>query len=272
MQLTLLELIQRVLSSVKGEEVDNYDDTAESLVVRDIIKECYYTLISSKDFPELKTLFELNASGDPTKPTLMTMPSDVVGLEWVKYNKILLGNTDASYEYVYYLPMREFLDQIDGYNDDETYIGSFSVTTGSADTIEFKYKSDHAPMYYTSFNDSTLIFDSYDSAIDTTLQKTKTKCYGLKSSTWTNSNNFTLPLDSQQFDILLKEAKAMAWMELRQTENIKAEREARRAKIQAEKKKDRVNYNAKGDYYTRYPDYGRRGSGYGYSRRGFHSY
>ena len=258
MQLTLLELIQRVLSSVKGEEVDNYDDTAESLVVRDIIKECYYTLISGKDFPELKTLFELNASGDSTKPTLMTLPTDVVGLEWVKYNKIADGDTDPRYEYVQYLPLQDFLDRIDGFDLDEDNVLSLTVTTGSSDSIDFKYMNDHAPSYYTSFNDTTLIFDSYDSDVDTTLQKTKTKCYGLKSSTWTNSNSFTLPLDAQQFDILLKEAKAMAWSELRQVDNVPARQEARRGRILAEKKKDRVNYNNKLDYYTRYPNYGRK--------------
>lgn len=258
MKLTLLELIQRVLSSIKGEEVDNYSDTAESLVVRDIVKECYYTLISGQDFPELKTLFELNASGDSTKPTLMTMPSGVVGLEWVKYNKIASGDTAPVYEEVRYLPMVDFIAMNDGLNTDDTTVGSFTVTTGLSDSIEFYYRDDKAPDYYTSFDDTTVIFDSYDSDVDTTLMKTKTKCFGLKSDTWVNSNTYTPNLDAQQFDILLKEAKAMAWQELRQVDNASARSEARRAKIQAEKKKDRVNYNNKSYYHTQYPNYGRK--------------
>ena len=258
MKLTLLEMIQRVLSSVKGEEVDNYDDTAESLVVRDIIKECYYTLISSQDFPELKTLFELNASGDSTKPTLMTMPSGVVGLEWVKYDKIADGETAVSYQPVLYLPMADFIERNDGLDTDDATVGSFTVTTGLSDSIEFYYRNDKAPDYYTSFDDTTVIFDSYDSDVDTTLMKNKTKCYGLKSETWVNSNTYTPNLDAQQFDILLKEAKAMAWAELRQVDNAAARLEARRGKIMAEKKKDRVNYDHKHYYHTQFPNYGRR--------------
>lgn len=258
MKYTLLELIQRILSSIKGEEVNNYNDTAESLVVRDIIKECFYNIIGTQDFPELKTLFELTASGDSSKPTLMTLPSDVVGLEWVKYNAIADGETAASFRYIRYLPLADFVQMMHQLSTDETNVGTFNVTTGSSDSIEFYYRNDKAPEYYTTYDDSTVIFDSYDSVVDTTLQKSKTLCYGLKSGTWTDSNSFTLPLDAQQFNILLKEAKVLAWEELRQSPNQTAAMQVRRAKIAAEKKKDRVNYNHKDYYYSKYPNYGRK--------------
>lgn len=258
MQYTLLQLIQRILSSIKGEEVNNYDDTAESLVVRDIVKECYYNIISNQDFPELKTLFELTASGDSAKPTLMTIPSDVIGLEWVKYNKIASGETAANFQYVHYKPLEAFLEDMHSLSTDDTDVGSFTVTTGTADSIEFYYRNDRAPAYYTSYNDSTLIFDSYDSTVDTTLTKAKSLGYGLKSTTWVDSNSFTLPIDQQQFNILLKEAKVLAWEELRQTPNQTAAMQARRAKIKAESKKDRANYDHVGYYYSKYPNYGRK--------------
>lgn len=258
MKYTLLELIQRVLSSIKGEEVNNYNDTAESLVVRDIVKECFYNIIGTQDFPELKTLFEVTASGDSAKPTLMTLPSDVVGLEWLKYNKIALSETTPNFGYVYYLPLEEFLSRMHMLSTDDTAVGTFTVTTGSADSIEFYYRDDKAPDFYTSYDDNTLIFDSYDVLVDSTLQKSKSLCYGLKSGTWTDSNGFTLPLDAQQFNILIKEAKAMAWEELRQTNNQTATSQARKAKIAAEKKKDRANYDHTGYYYSKYPNYGRK--------------
>ena len=257
MKYTLLELIQRILSSIKGEEVNSYDDTAESLVVRDIIKECFYSIIGNQDFPELKTLFELTASGDVTKPTKMTLPSDVVGLEWVKYNKIALNETAVNFDYVRYMPLPDFMEMMHQLDSTASYVGTYSLTTGTSDSIEFYYRKDGAPNYYTSFDDSTLIFDSYDSTVDSTLQKAKTLCYGLKSSTWSDSNSFTLPLDAQQFNILLKESKVLAWEELRQQPNQTAAMQVRKAKIAAEKKKDRANYNHKG-YYDKLPNYGRK--------------
>lgn len=252
MKYTLLEIIQRVLSSIKGEEVDNFNDTAESLVIRDIIKECYYTIVSNQDFPELKTLFELETEEDDTKPTLMTLPADAIGLEWVKYK------SDDAFFYVRYLPVKEFLELNHMLDENEANVGTFTVTTGAEDAIEFYYRNDKAPQFYTSFDDNTVVFDSYDVSVEDYLQKDKTLCYGLKATTWDDSNNFTLPLDAQQFNILLKDAKAMAWEELRQTTNNSAVAQARKAKISAEKKKDRVNYNHKSYYQTNYPNYGRK--------------
>lgn len=258
MKYTLLELIQRILSSIKGEEVNSYDDTAESLVIRDIIKECYFSIIGNQDFPELKTLFELNASGDSSKPTLMTLPNDVLGLEWIKYDKKALGETAPKFEKVGYLPLSEFISRMHNLSTDDSNVGTFDVTTGSSDDIEFYYENDRPPMYYTSFDDKSIIFDAYDAAVDTTLRKSKTLCYGLKSTIWEDENTFVLPIDAQQYMILLKEAKAIAWEELRQTPNQTAAMQVRKAKIAAEKKKDRVNYDHKEYYYTRYPNYGRK--------------
>lgn len=258
MQYTLLELIQRILSSIKGEEVNSYDDTAESLVIRDIVKECYFNIVATQDFPELKTLFELNASGSNVKPTLMTLPSNVVGLEWVKYNVVKKDETADNYQYVRYLPLQDFLEMNHSLSLNETNVFTMTVSTGSLDEIDFYYKNDQAPSYYTTYDDKTLIFDSYDAAVDSTLRKSKTICYGLKSSVWEDANTFIPPLDAQQFNILLKEAKAMAWEELRQMTNATATLQARRAKIAAEKKKDRVNYNHKSYYHSNYPNYGRK--------------
>lgn len=258
MQYTLLELIQRILSSIKGEEVNSYDDTAESLVVRDIIKECFYNIISNQDFPEMKSLFELNASGISNKPTFMTMPAPVVGIEWVKYNKATLEDPTARYEYVTYLPFEEFAERMHQLDPSADNVGSYSLDSLAGGTFDVYYQNDKAPDYYTSYDDNTILFDSYDSDVDTTLQTSKSLAYGLLTHTWVDDNNATLPLDAQQYNILIKEAKVMSWMELRQTENQAAAMQARKAKIAAEKKKDKVNYNHKGYYYDKFPNYGRK--------------
>lgn len=258
MKYTLLELIQRVLSSIKGEEVNNYDDTAESLVVRDIVKECYYNLLSQQDFPEHNTLFELNASGDNTKPTVMFIPDNVISLEWVKYNKETTEDTDPAFMEINYLPLKDFLQMNHSMSLSESNVSSFTIDTGNSDSIDFLYRDDKAPDFYTSFDDHTLIFDSFDLTVDTTLKKNKTLCFGMKEAEWEDDNSFTPDLDSQQFSILLKDCKYMAWQELRQTENMAALRDSRRSRIAAERKKTRSNYNHKLYYYTEYPNYGRK--------------
>lgn len=256
MKRTLIELTQSVLRSIKGEMVDDISETEESSMVADILMECYYGILSESNLLEEKTLFELEASLDPTKPVLMTLPSTVIGLEWVKYNCQTSTMTNSNYLTIKYLDLPSFLDWTLQQDTDETYIDSMTVTTGVSDSINFIFRNNKAPEYYTSFDDRQLVFDSYDNTVDTTLQKNKTMCFGLKESTWTKTNLFIPALDSQQFNLLLQEAKATAWAELRQTSNDRAERKARRSWVLLAQKKDRANYNHKSQYYTDYPDYG----------------
>ena len=68
MRYSLIELVQRILESMDSDEVDSITDTVESLAVANIVKECYYDIISNLDLPERKDIFQLDGSGDSTKP------------------------------------------------------------------------------------------------------------------------------------------------------------------------------------------------------------
>lgn len=258
MKMTLLKMTQQILRSLKGEQVDDITETEESSLVADIIEECYYSIVSESDLLEEKTLFELLSSTDPAKPVTMSLPDDVIGLEWVEYDTQTETDTRANYRLLTYYTLRDFLDMTNQFNTDETFVETMTLTTGSLDTIDFKYRNDKAPEYYTSFDDRQLVFDSYDSAVDSTLQKNKTKCFGLKESKWRKENDFVPAIDAQQFNLLYQEAKATAWAELKLTSHQRAERKARRSWVLLNSKKDRVNYNQKDWYYNNFPNYGRK--------------
>jgi hypothetical protein len=258
MKLTLLEMTQIILRSLKGEEVNNISDTAESQAVVGIIKECYYDILSTQDFPERKSLFELNASGDSTKPTLMYLPDDVVGIDWIKYDKVLAGETIKRYDYVKYLPLEDFMKINHADNTNSSNVEIMTLTLNGTDTIDFTYRNDLPPTYYTSIDDYRLVFDSFTESLESTLQKNKTVCYGLLEADWTESNSFIPELDSQQFGILLQDAKSMAWLELRQQANADAMKRTRRNKIRFLQNKLRADYPNSWEYWTDYPSYGRK--------------
>ncbi len=52
--------------------------------------------------------------------------------------------------------------------------------------------------------------------MDTTLQTSKTLCYGQIIPTFTLEDSFIPDLDDTQFPLLLNEAKAIAFVELKQ--------------------------------------------------------
>jgi hypothetical protein len=254
---TLLDYVQTILSSMDSEEVNSITDTTESLQVANIVKTVFNDLQSRLDLPEHYTLFELNASGDDTQPVLMTRPSDVMTIIWVQYDKVLDGDTDPVYQKLTFLPLDEFLRMQDALLVSDTEVASFDYTpTGTTDSITFIYRNDKAPDYYTTFDDLTLIFDSYDSDVDTTLQKTKTRCYGRKEKEFTMSNSYVPFLDRDASTLLLNEAKVLAFAELKQVDNPVARQWANRGWVKSQKNKRGIN-NLRNEL-DRAPNYGRR--------------
>jgi hypothetical protein len=254
MKYTLLDLTQTVLSSMDSDEVNSITDTVEAAQVANIIKTVYLDIISRANLPEHFSLFSLDASGDSSKPTLMTLPSTVSDLLWLKYNCETTTNTNQFFKALEYLSLPDFLNRMHGLNEDDTNVIAFSHTIDSS-VVQFMYRNDIAPSCFTSFDDNTLIFDSYDATVDTTLQSSKTLAYGKLVIPFTLSDSFTPDLDASQFSLLLNEAKSLAWAELKQTQHTKAEGTARRQWVALQGSKDRVDHRS---FRDRTPNYGRK--------------
>jgi hypothetical protein len=227
MKYTLLELTQSVLSSMDSDEINSINDTVESQQVVEVIKTVYDDIISRGDLESNKAPFNLTPSGDPLKPVLMTKPENIDHVHWVKYNCMDSDDTDPVWRDMTYLPFMDFIDYMHQYHPTETDMSSFDFIADGFVTT-FTYKTDTAPSYYTTFNDNTVIFDAHDVSIDTTLQSSKTLCYGSKTTDFLAQDTFIPSLQPKQFPLLLNEAKSLAWAELKQTAHQKAEITAHR--------------------------------------------
>lgn len=239
MRQTLLEIVQNVLSSIDGDEVNSINDTIESQQIVKIIKNVYDDAVSRLDLHINKTPFNLDASGDNTKPVLMTKPDNIDVIHWVRYNKIEDGDTDPLWADIRYLPFLDFLEQTQQLSLDETYVDSMTHTADGY-SFSFHYRTDKGPTYYTSFDDGTLIFDSYDSTVDDTLQTSKTLCYGTKETPWSETDSFELDLQPEHFALINNEAKSLAWAELKQQAHPKAEQTARRNWRHAQRRRQQI--------------------------------
>lgn len=244
---TLLEMVQAILSNTDGEEVNSYSDTTESRQIAEIIRQTYFNLASFFDFEEHKNVIQLVASGSNLKPTLMTLPTDCASLEWLKYNKLQSGDTEPAWDYVNYIPLDRFLEMMPQNTDDDD-VGSMTLTIGGKSYV-FNYHNTRAPEWYTTLDEDTLIFDSYDAEVDSTLTAAKTLGFGLVTPTFTMSDSFTPALDHKQFSLLLSEAEAEVWAKLHRIENGRSERRARRNWVSTQRTKQRV------DTPSRYPNH-----------------
>jgi hypothetical protein len=210
-----------------SDEVTSINDTVESLQVVEVIKTVYDDIISRGDLTTNKTPFNLTASESVLQPILMTKPTNIERVEWIKYDTRDVDDTEANWTTLTYLPPVDFVDHMHSGNQSGTNVGTFNYLSG-AFSMAFTYRNDTAPNYYTSFDDNVIFFDSYDVAVDSKLQSSKTLCYGSLVTTFERSDEFVPDLQPQQFALLLAEAKSLAWVELKQTGHEKAEQSSRR--------------------------------------------
>ena len=251
MKYTLLEMTQMILSSLDGDEVNSISDTVESSQVAGIIKTSYYDIISSLDLPEHKDLFELLATSSDT-PIVMTKPTNITDIEWVRYDYYTTGDPHHEFLPVAFTDLQTFLDMSYALDPADDNVETCNLNTNGSDTLVLNYRNDAHPKIYTSFDDNTILFDSYDAEEDAFLQKTKTQCFGSFIPEWDASDSFIPDLDAKQFTLLLNEAKAQAFIELKQAANPKAERRARRGWVQGQRTKNNVNKS------VTYRGYGRK--------------
>lgn len=292
MKMTLLEMTQDILSALNSDMVNSIGDTPEAMQVAQCIKTTYFNMLGRYDMPEHNEFFNLTPSNDITKPVLMYRPDGVTRIEWIKYydtnpadsqqqdqfgsyshdvNTDIQNNaaqstaTDTSgYKPVKILAIEDFVNYTNSFNLTESDVKSFVLTvdentTGSPGVFTFRYKNDIQPEYCCIVGNYYVIFDTYDSTQDSTLQASKTMCFGWVYPTFQMVDTFVPNLDAQQFPLLLNDAKSLAFYEIKNQPHQKAEEEVSRQVVSLQKWKAIAN---KPSYFDELPDFGRRGSGW----------
>lgn len=255
MKLTLLEIVQDILNDIDGDEVGSISDTIESLQVAMIVKSTYLSISSGKDWFYQRKLFELTASSDNNLPTTMYVPDTYKKVDEINYNVRKLTDTRDNFKPMEYLHPSHFLNRTNKLNSSSDNV----VKITNSDGVSYYIRKDQAPSYYTSFDDVTLTFDSYDSEVESTLQRDKTQAIGYEQNTFSMEDLFIPKMPDEAFVLLLEDSKSAASLKLRQTVDSKAEQRAGQHKRWLSRNDWTVNGG------VRYHDYGRS------SRKGYAS-
>lgn len=171
------------------------------------------------------------------------------------------GTPIPGYEYVTILPNRQFIDMVNTFNPSETDIRSFTLSVDVNNfpgDFTFYYKSDKQPQFCTILSNYYVVFDSYDSTQDSTLQASKTMAEGEIIPTWSMTDSFIPNLDERQVPLLLNEAKSLAFFELKQSAHPKAEQAAKRQWNAVQRDKSIID---RPGYFDQLPNFGRRTTG-----------
>lgn len=247
-KLTILDMVQDILNDMDADEVNSISDTAEALQVAQILKTTFFEMISRKDWQHLRKFKALDAVADSARPTHLKLPVNVSRLDAFNYDVQKVTDTRNKYQEMIYQYPDEFVRQANELNSSDA-----SVTTVTTfDGISLNVRNDRSPQYYTSFDDEYLVLDSHDSAVDSTLQSSKSQVLVYETPTWTATDGFTPDLPTEAFPALLAEAKSVASVKLNQEADQKAEQQSQRQQRMLAQRAWRTEGG------IRYPNYGRR--------------
>ena len=223
-KMTLIEIVQNILSAMDSDEVNSFGDTVEAVQVADIVQETFYEIIGGLEEPHRSNSFRLESLSNVDKPNYLKLPGSVKDVEALYYDK--QKSSKVTWEEVTYLVPSEFvklsLQQSTG--SDVTAIIDFSGAT--------HYIINNAnPTYYTSFDDEYLIFNAWDNDVESTLQEHKSLALGTEMPSFTMEDTFIPDLPADYFPLLLSEAKQSAFVNLKQVSNSIEDRRSRRQRV-----------------------------------------
>lgn len=224
MKYNLLEIVSDILSDMDGDYVDSINDTDEATQVAQIVKTTYQAMMSNRNWPHTATVLNIIPSTDNLLPTHTTLPSNVKELISVYYDVRRDGETRLNYRQIKYLDPDDFLRYTNQRNNDDVNCDIILDPSG----VKLLIMKNKAPEYYTSFDDETMVFDSYDSEVDDTIQANKTQIRAYTIPPFEMEDDFIPDLPDEAFAALIEEAKSKAMFKLKQTQDIKAEQEANR--------------------------------------------
>lgn len=252
----LLDVVQEVLSDMDSDQVNSINDTFESEQVLSICKSVYRDMVSNRNWPFFRRAVQFIPSNDRARPTHMRIADDIKEMLFVNYDTARESATRKRYETMAWLEPDDFLRRANQLNDSAP--NAIIVTDPSG--IEIPIRDDTPPRFYTSFNDSDIVFDSYDKEVDDTLQESKTQALAFIMPTFTALDTWVIDLPQDAISAYIAEVKSQAFVVLKQQVNEKAEQVATRQQAWLSRKDWRVNGG------IRYQDYGRRG------RKGFNRF
>lgn len=245
---TVLELVQDILFDLNSDEVNSINDTEDSEQVARHLRATYNAIINKDIWPHTLRALTLDARSDSNYPTHMIVQEDVRELVQVEYNASELGETRRRYKEVDFVDHEDFMRKTVNRNNDEDNVDVIVDDSG----IELLIRNDKAPAFYTSFDDTNLIFDSYDSAVDSTLRVSKFRASGYILPEFLLEDTFVPDLPADAFSFLQEEATSRAQFKMRQIVDSKSEAESSRQRRMVSRRSwvaQRPNI---------YPNYGRR--------------
>jgi len=241
----VLAYVQACLNVMDSDQVDDNNDTSESLQVAEHLKEVYLELMNRQEWQHLHGAITLTAAADVNSPTQFAIP------ETVRYIDYLAYNTSEQGEYrrqeLKYLEPECFVQR---FANGEDATNKLLVTVGTKE--QFYVTLDAWPMFWTSFDDQTIYMDAVHQDFDSTLVATKLSARGVIVPTFSVTNSHTPNIPLHMEPLLQAELNRECFKYFKQVESTSDEKKAKRQLARARRESSKIERESDRFYVNRF--------------------
>lgn len=242
-KLTVLKIVQKVLTSMESDEVESINDTTEAEDVASIAQDVYMDMTTWDEWPHQQSVGHLLGLSDTEHPTALALEDDNISVINIKYK---VEDSPAVYRTIKYVDPATFLEH--GYSLATQIDRAVPVKDVTDDNLIYYVTQDRDPEYYTTFDDKHLIFNSYNKEKDTTLQGSKSVVLAEKMPVFLLEDEFIPDLPIDMMSMFLSEVRANCHIWLKQQQSPKDEKRVLRGLSRSRQKKNRIQ---SGEYNER---------------------
>lgn len=249
---TVLDIVQDILSDADGDEVNSINDTIESLQCARCVRTAFDNLVDGSDLKMHTGLDQLEATSSAS-PNIMTRPEGVYEIQWIKYD-IRVSGTDPKFETISYVHPDELLEIFDARTLGDSNVESVAHSSGHTLLV----RNDKAPEYWSIIDGyDEIVFDSYDSNLETNLQASKSQVFGVLKPTLTLSDSAEPDLPKHLANRLQNDARALFFDLYKDGVTAEVDRLRRRSEVRSMRERHVTKYGER-TRNTFGPDYGRK--------------
>lgn len=235
---TLLKVVQEIAENITSDEVTTLTNASVEIQdIRNIALRTLEDIAIRNEWEFLKDKPLQLLAG--TNVIELAIPTTVQAVQTVKYRHVQDG-VQSGFTTLRYMHPDEFLHKLQNNNPAEAQYDTVTLTGG----VELYPANNRHPRFWTSFDEKNIVFDSYDSAENASgveagdsaiLATIYLDFTGSELETW------VAPIPESMFTYWVQEASADASVKLRQTEDPREERKARRSYVQQIRKEPVTN-------------------------------
>ena len=249
---TLLEIVQDILSEADGDNINSIGDTVESEQAAAVVQSEFFNIVDQMDLDHHKTVSQLTATSGTT-PAVMTRPEGFYDIAWIQYDKRVTAGADPSFDHVHFMPTEDFVQMVASLT-----ASASNVDQQTVNGITFNCYNDRSPTWYTFLSGyDSIIFDAYDSDLETNLQTSKSMAYGVQRPTLTIADATVPDLPQNLMTLLRNRSRAMYWDLYKDGVTKEIDKRQRNSEVRAQRQRHIAAQNRRKEQ-RRTPNYGRR--------------